>query len=211
MSWKNRAGGWIIMLERKIMSNTEQYAGNLATVVYQNSFHGRQRQKQALASALVEWAGDSNLFMTFKFAQGSQTSEERALKALCLFWNKMDRIWYSKSQIRHGYRIPRVCFIHKGSSGKNVHVHALAEVTDVPVFNKIAKNAWASSDKFSFDLHIEPVRNLQACCNYLTHEYTKLGSDSFLGTVSHIPANKCRFQPKQTMSQLKRLLQAHYR
>ena len=85
------------MLERKIMSNMEQYAGNSATVVYQNSFHRRQRQKQALASALVEWAGDSNLFMTFKFAQGSQTSEERALTALCLFWNKMDRIWYSKS------------------------------------------------------------------------------------------------------------------
>ena len=59
------------------------------------------------------------------------------------------------------------------------------------VFNKIARNAWASSDRFSFDLHIEPVRNLGACCNYLTHEYTKLGSDTFLGTVSHIPANKC--------------------
>ena len=187
-----------------------QLVGNIEDYVSITSKAARQTERARLENEFLTWADGCNLFLTFKFAQGELTSEDRARKAISHFWNKMDRVWYSKPQVAKGVRIPRVCVLHKGSSGQNLHIHALAYAEDIPVFCAVAEKVWLDADRFNHSLHIEAVRSHEKSCRYLLHEYNLSGSDMFMPEVTHKAASQQRLTAKRTMSQLRRVLRAHY-
>jgi len=183
--------------------NNNNY-GNIETTYSVTGFSARKKQRLELAQVMQEWTKGFNLFLTFKFSQGNLMNHDRALKIYSLFWNKMDRLWYSSPQIKKGLRIPRVSFVQMGSSGSNIHMHALTKPNDALVFKNIAENIWHATDKCTHDLHIEFIRNLDASNLYLAHEFTLRGSDSFLPEHTHI--SNTNVPPTKSMSQLKRLL-----
>jgi hypothetical protein len=184
--------------------------GNVATEYNADGRSARKTQRHALEREFQTWAEGYNLFLTFKFAQGNLTAEAKARQAVSHFWNKMDRVWFSSPQVRSGYRIPRICVLHRGSSGENVHIHALASVPDVPVFSQIADRCWTESDRYNQSLHAQTITDLERSCRYLLHEFWVLGSDTFLPEVSHKASDKQITPSRRTMSQLRRVLNAHY-
>ena len=192
------------MQERVLKNNEHIIFGNVETSVSVTSYAYRKRQRLELAKNMNAWTKGFNLFLTFKFAQGTLMNEAMALKIYSKFWNKMDRLWYSTPQIKSEFRIPRVSYKHMGSSGSNIHMHALVRAYDPVVFNNVAVNIWSSCDKFTQDLHIGRIRNLEASNLYLAHEFSLLGSDSFLPEFTHIANSDV--PPKKSMSQLKRIL-----
>ena len=184
--------------------------GNVKTELNIDGKYARKSQRYALEEEFERWSEGMNLFLTFKFAQGELTTETKARQAVSRFWHKMDRVWYSKPQVRSGHRVPRICVLHRGSSGENVHLHALAAVHDLPVFSTIANRYWTENDQYNHSLHMETIRDRKLSCRYLLHEYWILGSDTFLPGVSHRPSNNKTTTPKPSMSQLRRVLKAHY-
>ena len=93
-----------------------------------------------------DWAKDHNIFGTLKFADGTQTSDERAEKAIKRFWMTMDRFWWGASGVKAGHRLSRVVWQHRGVTGTNIHYHFTVKAGSA--FITRAKQAWRDADAF---------------------------------------------------------------
>ena len=148
----------------------------------------------------TDWAKDHNIFGTLKMADGAQTSDERADRAIRRFWVTMDRFWWGQSGIKAGQRLSRVVWLHRGVTGTNIHYHFTVKASSA--FIKRAEQAWRDADAFACDAQIEWIRDHAAAVSYGAHEYQKLGSE-----VLHAGSTQtdiCADNSKYQMGRLKR-------
>ncbi|MDB4038894.1 hypothetical protein N9490_00340 [Planktomarina temperata] len=151
------------------------------------TFEQRKQERQALIEYLLaqEW----NVFGTLKFVNGRTIGSSSADKLLRSYWNRIDRMFFGKAAERQNMRVPRWCFAHEGSDSENYHIHfALqAPIPDVDHMCCTLNAVWAQHHNQTAPLFknwIMPVTDRTAVASYLTQEYWRLGSDTFLDAVS---------------------------
>ena len=175
-------------------------------------FEQRKQERQALVQHLL--AQDWNVFGTLKFVNGRTIGRETADKLLRSYWNKIDRVMFGKAAERQNMRVQRWCFAHEGSDHENFHIHfALqAPIPDVDHMCCTLNAVWAQHHNQTAPLAknwITPVTDRTAVASYLTREYWRLGSDTFLDAVSwddRAAANA--FKDYNHLKQAKRLSRA---
>ena len=151
------------------------------------TFEQRKQERQALIDHLL--AQDWNVFGTLKFVNGRTIGRKTANKLLRSYWNKIDRVMFGKAAERQNIRVPRWCFAHEGSDNENYHVHFVlqAPIPDVDHMCCMLNAVWAQhSSQIAplFKNWIMPVTDRTAVASYLTREYWRLGSDTFLDAKS---------------------------
>ena len=151
------------------------------------TYEQRKQERQALIDHLL--AQDWNVFGTLKFVNGRTISRSSADKLLRSYWNRIDRMFFGKAAERQNKRVPRWCFAHEGSDSENFHVHfALhAPIPDVDHVSCVLNAVWAQHNNQTAPLFknwITPVIDRTAVASYLTREYWRLGSHTFLDAIS---------------------------
>jgi len=151
------------------------------------TYEQRKQERQALIEHLL--AQDWNVFGTLKFVNGRTIGRDSANKLLRNYWNKIDRLMFGKAAERQNMRVPRWCFAHEGGDTENYHIHfALqAPILDVDHMCCVLNAVWAQHHAQTASLAknwIMPVQDRAAVASYLTREYWRLGSDTFLDAVS---------------------------
>jgi hypothetical protein len=151
------------------------------------TYEQRKQERQALIDHLL--AQDWNVFGTLKFVNGRTIGRNSANKLLRNYWNKIDRLMFGKAAERQNMRVPRWCFAHEGGDTENYHIHfALqAPILDVDHMCCVLNAVWAQHHAETASLAknwIMPVQDRAAVASYLTREYWRLGSDTFLDAVS---------------------------
>ena len=150
-------------------------------------FEQHKQERQALMQHLLaqEW----DVFGTLKFVNGRTIGRQTAHLLLRSYWNSIDRVFFGKAAERQDMRIPRWCFAHEGSDSENFHVHfALkAPMADVDQMCCVLNAVWAQHHAQTAPLSknwIMPVQDRCAVAEYLTREYWRMGSSTFLDTLS---------------------------
>ena len=151
------------------------------------TFEQRRQERQALVQHLM--AQDWDVFGTLKFVNGRTIGRSSADKLLRSYWNHIDRMFFGKAAERQNMRVPRWCFAHEGSDHENYHIHfALqAPIPDVDHMCCTLNAVWVQHHNQTAPLAknwITPVTDRTAVASYLTREYWRLGSDTFLDAVS---------------------------
>ena len=151
------------------------------------TYEQRKQERQALIEHLL--AQDWNVFGTLKFANGRTIGRETANTMLCSYWNKIDRVFFGKAAERQNMRVPRWCFAHEGSDSENYHIHFALQATipDVDQMCCTLNAVWAQHHNQTAPLFknwITPVIDRTAVASYLTREYWRLGSHTFLDAIS---------------------------
>jgi ribosomal protein L39E len=151
------------------------------------TFEQRKQERQALIDHLL--AQDWNVFGTLKFVNGRTIGRETANTLLRSYWNRIDRSFFGKAAERQNMRVPRWCFAHEGGDTENYHIHfALqAPIPDVDHMCCTLNAVWAQHHNQTAPLAknwIMPVTDRTAVASYLTREYWRLGSDTFLDAKS---------------------------
>ena len=176
------------------------------------TFEQRKQERQALVQHLM--AQDWDVFGTLKFVNGRTIGRSSADKLLRSYWNKMDRVMFGKAAERQNMRLPRWCFAHEGGDTENYHIHfALqAPIPDVNHMCCTLNAVWAQHHNQTAPLFknwIMPVTDRTAVASYLTREYWRLGSDTFLDTMSwDDPATVSAFKDYNHLKQANRLSRA---
>ena len=151
------------------------------------TFEQRKQERQALIDHLL--AQDWNVFGTLKFVNGRTISRSSTDKLLRSYWNRIDRMFFGKAAERQNMRVPRWCFAHEGSDSENYHIHFVLQATipDVDHMCCTLNAVWVQHHNQTAPLlknWIMPVTDRTAVASYLTREYWRLGSDTFLDAVS---------------------------
>jgi hypothetical protein len=169
--------------------------------------HLRYLEQQALNERLTEWTTGHTVFGTLKFASGYLTPEDKADKIHRLFWQKVDRTYFSASAVKNSNRINRVCFKHFGYSGENIHYHFTAKISDIVNFSKVAHALWQTVDRHTGTIAIEAIKDIKNARHYLAHEYINLGSKTLDETTTHWTS---KYEPEnyKSLSQMRRILKA---
>ena len=113
-------------------------------------------------------------------------------KVLAYFWNRVDRYYFGNASHRKNLRVERMCFLHTGISNTNYHFHFVANaprlVSQYDFVNKLNRTWRYEVRESGWFSYIQPARSQQAVCNYLVHEFYKLGMDSFntLGSYKNL-------------------------
>ncbi len=150
-------------------------------------FEQRKQERQALVQHLLEQ--DWDVFGTLKFVNGRTIGRTTANKLLRSYWNKIDRVFYGKAAERQNTRVSRWCFAHEGSDNENFHVHfALkAPIQDIKQMCCVLNAVWTQHHAQTAPLAknwIMPVEDRTAVASYLTHEYWRMGGETFLDDLS---------------------------
>ena len=175
-------------------------------------FEQRKQERQALSEHLL--AQDWNAFGTLKFVNGRTIGRETANTLLRSYWNRIDRMFFGKAAERQNMRVPRWCFAHEGGDTENYHIHfALqAPIPDVDHTCCTLNAVWAQHHNQTAPLAknwITPVTDRTAVASYLTREYWRLGSDTFLDAVSwDDPVAVSAFKDYHHLKQANRLSRA---
>jgi hypothetical protein len=176
------------------------------------TFEQRRQERQALMQHLM--AQDWDVFGTLKFVNGRTIGRSSADKLLRSYWNHIDRMFFGKAAERQNMRVPRWCFAHEGSDHENYHIHfALqAPIPDVDHMCCTLNAVWAQHHNQTAPLAknwITPVTDRTAVASYLTREYWRLGSDTFLDAVSwDDPVAVSAFKDYHHLKQANRLSRA---
>jgi hypothetical protein len=176
------------------------------------TFEQRRQERQALVQHLM--AQDWDVFGTLKFVNGRTIGRSSADKLLRSYWNHIDRMFFGKAAERQNMRVPRWCFAHEGSDHENYHIHfALqAPIPDVDHMCCTLNAVWAQHHNQTAPLAknwITPVTDRTAVASYLTREYWRLGSDTFLDAVSwDDPVAVSAFKDYHHLKQANRLSRA---
>ena len=151
------------------------------------TYEQRKQERQALIDHLL--AQDWDVFGTLKFVNGRTIGRKTANKLLRSYWNKIDRVFFGKAAERQNMRVPRWCFAHEGSDSENYHIHFALQATipDVDQMCCTLNAVWTQHHNQTAPLFknwVMPATDRTAVVSYLTREYWRLGSDTFLDTMS---------------------------
>ena len=147
------------------------------------TYHQRKQERRELNAYLLsqEW----DVFGTLKFVNGRTISRQSAHKLLRSYWNKIDRVIHGKAAERQNMRLPRWCFAHEGSDSENFHVHFVMKsaLHDTQSMCCLLNAVWTQHHAQTAPLAknwIMPVQDRAAVASYVTHEYWRMGSETFL-------------------------------
>lgn len=153
---------------------------------------------------------DWTAFGTLKFTDGFCITEKNATDTIMRFFNSLDKIYLGSNLIAKNYRIGRVVFAHKGTSGQNLHYHFLALPPACPsLFCETAKCLWAELSTFTMGYehqHIEIIQSVSRAASYCLHEYPHLNSDTLFLPATHLPS---QLPTRRPIHQLRRLVKRH--
>ena len=125
-----------------------------------------------------------------------ELKREVEIKALRRYWNKLDRKFFKKNDVyKNNKRIQRFNVVQIGKTGTNTHIHfaALAPMNSVDGFKQKLDRVWRNEFKTSGLSEFSTIYDKKRLCDYLTHEYYKLGSDTIeLQTSVLHTANKSK-------------------
>jgi hypothetical protein len=176
------------------------------------TYEHRKQERQALIDHLL--AQDWDVFGTLKFVNGRTIGRKTANKLLRSYWNKIDRVFFGKAAERQNMRVPRWCFAHEGSDSENYHIHFALQAT-IPNVDQMCctlNAVWAQHHNQTAPLFknwVMPATDRTAVASYLTREYWRLGSDTFLDTMSwDDPATVSAFKDYHHLKQANRLSKA---
>jgi hypothetical protein len=150
-------------------------------------FELRRLEQNALVKHLL--AQDWDVFGTLKFVNGRTIGRKTAHLLLRSYWNSVDRVFFGKAAERQDLRIPRWCFAHEGSDSENFHVHFVlkAPMADVDQTCCVLNAVWSQHHAQTAPLKknwIMPATDRVAVSSYLTREYWRMGSSTFLDELS---------------------------
>lgn len=189
------------------------------------------KQRNVLASWIADY--EFNVFGTLTFdakklhreviaqrqnVRGAVSYEELKreveIKALKRYWNKLDRKYFGNSAYRNNRRIQRFNVVQIGKTGANTHIHfaALAPTKSVEAFKRRIDRVWKNEIKTSGLSEFSTIYDKKRLCDYLTHEYYKLGNDTIETetTVLHT-ANKQENNTNKGRKHYKKLWMRHYK
>ncbi len=189
------------------------------------------KQRNVLASWIADY--EFNVFGTLTFdakklhreviaqrqnVRGAVSYEEMKkeveIKALKRYWNKLDRKYFGNSAYRNNKRIQRFNVVQIGKTGTNTHIHfaALAPMNSVDGFKQKLDRVWENEIKTSGLSEFSTIYDKKRLCDYLTHEYYKLGNDTIETetTVLHT-ANKQENNTNNGRKHYKKLWMRHYK
>ena len=129
------------------------------------------------------------MFGTLKFVNGRTIGHNTADLLLRSYWNRIDRVFFGSAAERKNMRVPRWCFAHEGSDSENFHVHfaLLSPLADVAHVCAVLNAAWTQHHPQTAAVDknwIMPVQSRSRVANYLTREYWRLGSATYLEHIS---------------------------
>jgi hypothetical protein len=109
-----------------------------------------------------------------------ELKREIEIRALKRYWNKLDRKYFGNSAYRNNKRIQRFNVVQIGKAGTNTHIHfaALAPTKSVEAFKRRIDRVWKNEIKTSGFSEFSTIYDKKRLCDYLTHEYYKLGNDT---------------------------------
>jgi len=147
----------------------------------------RKREHNELMTHLLE--RDWDVFGTLKFVNGRTIGRNTADKLLRSYWNRIDRVFFGHAADRQNIRVPRWCFAHEGSDSENFHVHfvLLSPLADIEHACAVLNAIWTQHHPQTASLDknwIIPVQSRTAVANYLTREYWRIGSATYLDQIS---------------------------
>ena len=150
-----------------------------------------QTQNQQECAALIThlMAQPWNVFGTLKFINGRTIGQFAAQKLLRRYWNKIDYVFFGKAAERQRVRVPRWCFAHEGNDSENYHVHfaLLSPTASIPCTCTILNAVWTQFHPQTAPLDknwITPVEDRNAVTVYLTREFWRMGSATWLDDIS---------------------------
>ena len=148
----------------------------------------RKKEHQAIRDWVV--SEKYEIFCTLKFKNGYDIDERHAEHVVQLFLQRIDKTYWGNRVSKENLRCPRFVFKQKGSSGQNTHFHIVIEAqSDTYAFLKVLSNTWAKfNEACSTTSQFQKARNAEATATYCTHEWNKLGSDTFCDRLSHTAA-----------------------
>jgi len=109
-----------------------------------------------------------------------ELKREIEIKALKRYWNKLDRKYFGNNAHRNNKRIQRFNVVQIGKAGTNTHIHfaALAPMNSVDGFKQKLDRVWRNEIKTSGLSEFSTIYDKKRLCDYLTHEFWKLGNDT---------------------------------
>ncbi len=146
----------------------------------------KQEQRELTKHLLAQpW----NVFGTLKFVNGRTIGRNTADLLLRSYWNKIDRVFFGRAAERQRMRVPRWCFAHEGSDNENFHVHfaLLSPLADIEHSCAVLNAVWTQHHPQTAAVEknwIMPVLSRSAVVNYLTREYWRMGSATYLDHIS---------------------------
>ena len=146
-----------------------------------------KREQRELNQHLL--AQQWNVFGTLKFVNGRTIGHNTADLLLRSYWNRIDRMFFGRAAERQNMRVPRWCFAHEGSDAENFHVHfaLLSPLADVAHVCAVLNAVWTQHHRQTAPLEknwIMPVVSRSRVANYLTREYWRMGSATYLEQIS---------------------------
>lgn len=146
-----------------------------------------EREKRELEQHIL--AHPWNCFGTLKFVDGRTIGRDTADLLLRSYWNKVDRIFFGRAAERQRIRVPRWCFAHEGSDAENFHIHfaLLSPLGDIEHSCALLNALWTQHHPQTAPVEknwIMPVISRPAVVNYLTREYWRMGSATWLDHIS---------------------------
>lgn len=146
-----------------------------------------KRERRELKQHLL--AEPWNIFGTLKFVNGRTIGHNTADLLLRSYWNKIDRMFFGRAAERKNLRVPRWCFAHEGSDAENFHVHfaLLSPLADIEHVCAVLDCVWTQHHPQTAAVEknwIMPVVSRSAVANYLTREYWRMGSETWLDHIS---------------------------
>ena len=129
------------------------------------------------------------MFGTLKFVNGRTIGQNTADLLLRSYWNQIDRMFFGRAAERKNLRVPRWCFAHEGSDSENFHVHfaLLSPLADIEQSCAVLNAVWTQHHPQTAPLEknwIMPVVSRSRVVNYLTREYWRMGSATYLEQIS---------------------------
>ncbi len=149
--------------------------------------HQRKKERRAMIDHLLEQ--EWNIFGTLKFVDGRRIGPKSRDLLLRSYWNKVDRVFFGRAAERQRVRVARWCFAHTGSDSDNFHVHFVlrAPLRNVEHTCMLLNAVWVQHHYQTAPLAknwITPVQDRRAVAEYLTREYWRLGSATYLDHIS---------------------------
>ena len=119
--------------------------------------------------------------MTLKGLVGwEELKREIEIKALKRYWNKLDRKYFGNNAHRNNKRIQRFNVVQIGEKGTNTHIHfaTLCPTNNIEKFKGQVRKVWNNEIKTSGLYEVKTIYDKKRLCDYLTHEFWKLGNDT---------------------------------
>ena len=110
-----------------------------------------------------------------------ELKREIEIKALKRYWNKLDRNFFKRNDVyKNNKRVQRFSVVQIGKTGTNTHIHFadLAPMKSVDGFKQKLDRVWRNEIKTSGLSEFSTIYDKKRLCDYLTHEYYKLGNDT---------------------------------